>query len=218
MRLRSCQKKAIKDGRLPFHHLFLAVVQASPVANHFLINVQNLALGIESKRKLFIPRLQSLSFFCSAQFVYSSLYLTENQGACANISTVHRQPMHNSGIRSLLRWLAQNIAIHQIHHSFRSRAIPGVRPISLWRFFSGQASRWATKSKGFCSGGLAFLNSSCDTTKTTGFPCRVMVWAPSVSARFTTSLKEFFASCSCQLADFFPAFISLKLPNLFCPV
>jgi hypothetical protein len=209
---------AVHDFRLSIGPLFLAVGERSPNTEQRSVNIQDSTFSIQLIRQISKPVDERSAALALRKIDHTTLQLTLDQDGNATVVKVPSKPRHHLGIRLLFRGFRNHMGIQEVFHGIKSLAVPGVRYTRLWRSLSGQASKWASKSKGCFSAGFFFRNSSCDTTTTTGFPCRVMVCAPSVSARFTTSLKEFFASCSCQLDFFFTVFISPSLSTRFCPV
>jgi hypothetical protein len=137
-------------------------------------------------------------------------HLPKSQNGNSTLGIMLRQPPHYSRLLVSFGRLTDHHGVEkEFHEKSTSRGGPGVLKTRLWSVLSGQARRCSSMLHSFSSStGDSFRKSSSDTTTTTGLPCRVMVCTPSVSARFTTSLKAFFASCSCHSGFlFFRAFM-----------
>jgi len=74
-------------------------------------------------------------------------------------------------------------------------------PRTMFELLDLQPGSWAVpQDLHDFSAGLLCSYSSAEISTATGLPRRVIVCAPWLKARSTTSLSRFFASCNCQIA------------------
>lgn len=189
-------------------------MKSRPSPHHFAVHSEN-----STPKPHFQPCKPSLvgsSSFPPRHGHDATLNFSQGNDRKVKFILMTKQPVRHARFWNRLRPLTQYIRINQIAHGKEGRlrldprlatGNPGTGQERMMSFNDSLAPRSAPRA-----------NSSCETTTTTGLPCRVIVCAPSVNARLTTSLKAFFASCSCQLDFWFTDFTSSILPNRFCPV
>lgn len=209
MHLRRCSKQCIQKRWFAFSQPHLASVNRPPETHQSSVNWQNSSSCFHLIREADEPFHQNIFSVGWGHIDNAPFHFPKSQNRNGTLGIMLRQPPHHSRIFNAFGGLTDHHGVEEkFHEKSTSRGVPGVLKMRLWSVLSGQAKRWSNILHSFSSSiGDSRRKSSSDSTTTTGFPCRVMVCAPSVSARFTNSLKEFFASCNCHSGFlFFKAF------------
>lgn len=190
-------------------------MKSRPSSHHFAVHSENSAP--EPHFHPCKPSLVGSSSFPPGHGHDATLNFSQGNDRKVKFILMTKQPVRHARFWNGLRPLPQYIRINQITHGKEGRLRLDPR-LATGNPGAGQ-ERMMSCNDSFTPRSAPQTNSSFETTTATGLPCRVMVCAPSVRARFTTSLKEFFASWSCH-SDFFffRLFTAPILSTRFCPV